>query len=87
MDLGSYKLEIKESKLRSQRDEYIQKFLEKINPSRVSAGYKPMTEKEFVGRVKRAFDNADTGVLYLLYKKCEGFRDFGKGFNYLTRKQ
>ena len=74
------------SKARNPRDEYIEKFLERINTEdRRLAGYKDMTEKELVGRVHRAYDNSDAGILYLLYKRCDKFDNFSKGFTYLTR--
>lgn len=86
MDLGNYQQPLfKESKLRSQRDEYIVKFLEKINPVRERNGYHPLTAKEFIGKVNKKFGKTDAGWLYLLYKKCEKFDEFSAGFNYLTR--
>jgi len=84
--IKNYKIEVKENNLRSERDEYIVKFLERINPSRVSAGYSPLTPVRLCHTVTKAFGKSDTGILYLLYKKCEQFDDFSKGFYYLTRK-
>lgn len=74
-------------KLRSERDEKIELILSKINTEeRRKAGYKDLTAPQMLSRVKRAFDSADTGVLFLLEKKCGEFDSFSKGFYYLTRK-
>jgi len=73
-------------KLRSQRDEYINKFLEELNPDRKANGYREYTPVTLSKRIHNAFNCADTGVLYLLWKKCNEFDNFSKGFHYLTRK-
>lgn len=74
-------------RIRSERDEKIELILSKINTQeRRDAGYKDMTAPQMLGRVKRAFDSADTGVLVLLEQKCKEFDSFSKGFYYLTRK-
>jgi hypothetical protein len=83
--IKNYKIEVKENNLRSERDEYIAKFLERINPDRVRAGYSPLTPARLCSRITKAFAKSDTAVLKLVYQKCESFNDFGKGFNYLTK--
>ena len=86
--MQDYKSNMKkpDTKIRSERDEYIGKFLAELNPDREKNGYKPYTAKMFIMKVYNAFNNSDTGVLYLLWKKCEQFDNFSKGFHYLTRK-
>lgn len=72
----------KPTTLRSERDELIQKFLDRINPGRERAGYKPYTAKVLLGRIARAKIDTSAPSLYALYNQCDKADSFSKLFEW-----
>lgn len=59
--------------------EQIGNFADRLNPSRIAAGYDPLPYKVIARLLKRAgVSNAEDA--YLLFKRCESYDNFSKGF-------
>jgi ribosomal protein S24E len=69
-------------KERCERDEFINKFLDKLNPSReeyfksINKKYKPLTESALVGIIKRRFGSSRGNLLKNFYLECERANNF-----------
>jgi hypothetical protein len=68
---------------RTEREELITKFLDKLNPDRTSAGYRCMT----YARVARMLQHLPTPELYPFFKQCENARSFGAYFHWALKPQ
>lgn len=68
---------------RSEREEVLQKFLERLNHSRKEAGIPPMS----YGRLAKIFTGVPTSDLYPFYKTCEGARSFSRFFWWRVNKK
>jgi hypothetical protein len=69
-----------EGKPRNPREEILDKFMEKLNASRVKAGFRPMTH----ARLAKIFEGVPTEDLWPAFKTCENARSFGSMFWHLT---
>lgn len=58
---------VKENNRGSQRGDMLDKFLAKLNPSRIAAGYKPLTH----ARLSALISHIPTEDLYAFYRQCE----------------
>ena len=71
---------------RSEWEEQLDNFLERLNPGRVKKGYAPYTHGWLAKRLQQC--GHDTGAkAYQLYRKCESGRNFGALFETFTRKK
>jgi hypothetical protein len=68
---------------RSEREELMQKFLNRINPSRDAMRLKPLTAASFNKLVEGW---GTTSNLYWLYGECDRARNFSKMFWYKIRQ-
>jgi hypothetical protein len=76
LDLSTYKLPTvvqKKSGARSERDELLDKFLDKLNSARVSGGFAPLSHP----RVAKLLKGMDTQAMYALYRECDQAKSFG----------
>lgn len=71
---------------RCERDELIEQFRDRLNPSRIEAGYKPLTVPMILRHVKTAKGKADTTTLRDFYKECTYANSFSKWFWYCVKK-
>lgn len=72
---------------RSERDEFINKFLERINTDerkqwieKQGRKYQPLTESALVGIIKRRFGTSRGNTLKAFYEDCERADNFGAFF-------
>ena len=63
-------------KLTSERQELIQRFVDKVNVERVGTKFKPVIWRQINGLVAQV----KIGDLYWLYKECERGDSFSKNF-------
>lgn len=70
---------------RSERDELLQRFLDRVNPTRVRDGFAPYTH----GRLARMVSAAgyETADLHRLFKECDGAAHFSKLFHWKLRQR
>lgn len=78
MDISTYRLPVvkKENvsgEPRSERDEMLDKFLARLNHSRVAAGFTKLTPSRVAGLLK----GMDTCDMLVLYKECDQAQSFG----------
>lgn len=71
------------SKARNAREELLEKFLERLNPGRVKAGYKAYT----FPRLTKLVEGKSVPELDKLYRECEEAKSFGALFNYKTKRR
>lgn len=64
---GMERFSVVEKNRGSQRGEMLDKFLARLNPSRVAAGYKPLSH----ARIAVLVSHIPTEDLYAFYKQCE----------------
>lgn len=69
------------TKANSERAELLEKFLNRLNPPRVEAGYKPLS----AARLGMMLAHVPTEDLYPFYRECEQAKSFGKLFHYKLR--
>ncbi len=60
----------------STRSDLLDRFLERLNPPRLAAGYRPLSH----GRLAAMFKGVPTGDLYPFFKDCERANDFSRFF-------
>lgn len=65
---------------RCERDELIDLFLSRLNPSRIESGYPPLTASRLSRDIKKAKGSADTTTLRDLYKLCDQANHFSRFF-------
>lgn len=70
------------TKATSERAEILEKFLNRLNPGRVQAGYKPYTP----ARLGMMLAHVPTKDLYPFYRECESAQHFSKLFHWKLRK-
>lgn len=70
------------TKANSERAEVIEKFLNRINPGRTAAGYKPITP----ARIGIMLAHVPTPDLHAFYKECDQANNFGALFHWKLRK-
>lgn len=69
----------------SNYSEQLDRFLDRINPSRVSAGYKPYSHSRFGKMLKDAGYKSDD--LYALYQECNKARCFSSLLHYKLKNK
>lgn len=60
--------------IRSERDEQLQRFLDRLNPPRLRDGFKPMTAAQLAVKVA----HIQTADLHTFFWQCEEGRSFGR---------
>ena len=60
----------------SERGEQLDKFLERLNPARIQAGYKPLNH----ARLGMMLAHIPTDDLHAFYRQCETANNFSKFF-------
>lgn len=63
---------------RSAREEMLDRFLARLNASRIAEGYSKLTH----ARVAKMLERIPTEDLHAFYARCETYRSFGAGFHY-----
>lgn len=78
---STYQLPVKEEKIRSQRDELVNHFVQGINKERLGTKFKPITAKQVALRLNANphFKGQD-GEIYMLLKECQQKGTFKKFF-------
>jgi hypothetical protein len=71
-----------DSQARSGRDAVIDEMLAKLNPSRVSAGYKPYTADLLIGKIAAAGFGTSEQDLYTLHNECLDKKVYGAYFHW-----
>jgi len=80
LDMSRFKV----TKGGSEWQEVIRMFEDKLNPPRVAGGFRKLSPAVIAKKLKIAgVDNCQQG--YDLYRKCQEFETFGKGFWYFVR--
>lgn len=74
---------VKENNRGSQRGDMLDKFLAKLNPSRIAAGYKPLTH----ARLSMMLSHLHTDQLYPFYKDCQRAKNFSAYFHWSLKPQ
>lgn len=69
------------TKANNQRAELVEKFLQRLNPGREQAGFKPYTP----ARLGMMLAHIPTEDLYPFYRQCEQAKHFSKFFHYKLR--
>ena len=69
----------------SNYSDQLDQFLDRLNPSRVSAGYKPYTHSRIGRMLKLAGYKA--GDLHRLYKECDQANSFSKLFHWKMKQR
>lgn len=64
---GMERFSVVEKNRGSQRGEMLDKFLERLNPSRIAAGYKPLSH----ARIATMLSHIPTDYLFAFYRQCE----------------
>lgn len=72
--LSNYTVE--KANIRSERDELVQKFLERLNQAREGTKYKPLTARA----VAIKLSHVPTRDLWAFYKQCEQAKSFSAYF-------
>lgn len=65
----------------SERGELLDKFLERLNPPRVAAGFRKLSH----GFLAKKLEGVPTDDLYAFYKECERAHSFSRWFWYKLR--
>jgi hypothetical protein len=61
--------QLKTNQPRSSRDELLDRFLDRLNPSRIADGYKPYSASHVAGILSRA--GVTTEGMFLFYQRCD----------------
>ncbi len=73
------KFEVKETKIRSPKDEIVKAFTEAMNPHRIKEGLKPITEKRVAILINsHPILKSDLGECFALLKECKEKGNFKK---------
>lgn len=65
----------------TQRGQFLEYFLTKINPDRLRGGYPPLT----MGRMVKMLEKVPTGDLHAFQKQCDQAKHFSKYFFWALR--
>lgn len=76
---GAKKILLNKKSLKKERGELMRRFIERLNPSRVKAGFKPLT----MPRMGRILEGIKTGDLYHLESQCEKAKNYSSLFWHL----